>query len=221
MKTKKNNLVITMKKAINIMIAVLVAIAFSTTDADAKTKKRSTSLLTAGVGTNLGFTRVMPVTGGSENGFINELNLRIKMLKVLGFDFNWNTTGENSVGHGEVYASNIRATALLYLVPTDVLSLYVGVGAGASDFSNLFSFEGSNYSYHAGLGLEIYVGKNVALTGEYMLLVPQVNKVVVSTQPLRLDESGSVDWSNAHTPSVSDYISFDNFQVTMGVKWFF
>lgn len=213
----------TMKTTIAILTAALMVVAANPCDAEAKSKKnrRSTSMLTAALGTNLGFTRVTPVTGGSEASFINEINLRIKMLKVIGFDFNWNTTGEDSVGNGEIYSSNIRATALLYVVPTDVLSVYLGAGAGSTNFSNLFSFDAANYSYHAGAGMEIYVGKNLALTAEYMLLIPQVNKVVVSTQPLRLDESGSMDWSSANTPTAGDYISFDNFQITLGMKWFF
>jgi len=181
----------------------------------------STSLLTMGLGSSVGLSHVVPVTGGSVNDVVSELNVRIKMLKVLGFDFNYNVAGENKVGHGEVYASSLRASALLYLVPTSVVSFYLAAGTGTSEFSDMFKAGASKRSYHGGGGLELYVGKHIALSTEFLMLVPQVDRVVVSSQPLKVDAGGSIDLSSLKTPSVTDYISADNFQVTFGLKWFF
>ena len=181
----------------------------------------NTSLLTLGFGQTEGIAHVMPVNGGSNNSVVSELNVRLKMLTVLGFDFNYNVVGEQSVGNGEIYASNYRMSALLYLVPTDVMSLYVAAGAGASEVSDLTSSEMNDKSYHGGGGLELYVGDHMALSTEFLMLVPEVSRIVVSKQPLSVDESGQVDWSSADSPGVSDYVSSDNFQVTFGLKYYF
>jgi hypothetical protein len=181
----------------------------------------STSLLTMGLGSSVGLAHVVPVTGGSVNDVVSELNVRIKMLKVLGFDFNYNFAGENEVGHGEVYASSLRASALLYVVPTQVVSVYLAAGTGSSEFTDMFKASATKRSYHGGGGMELYVGRHLALSTEFLMLVPQVDRVVISSQPLKVDAAGSVDLSSVKTPSVTDYISADNFQVTFGLKWFF
>jgi len=184
-------------------------------------KADSTSLLTLGFGQSVGVAHVMPVNGGTNNSIVSEMNLRLRMLTVLGFDFNYNVAGEQSVGNGEVYASNYRMSALLYLVPTDVMSLYLAAGAGASEMGDLTSSEMTDKSYHGGGGLELYVGDHLALNTEFLMLVPEVSRIVVSKQPLSVDETGNVDWSSADEPGVSDYVSSDNFQVTFGMKYYF
>jgi hypothetical protein len=200
------------------MTMAMAALLFAASPAQAK----NTSLLTLGGGPTVGLAHVLPVTGGSTNSVVSEMNVRLKMLKVLGFDFHYNLTGEKKFGHGEVYSSNLRASALLYVVPTNVLSIYLAAGAGASNFGNLTSGSATEKSYHGGAGMEVYVGKHMALTTEFLMLVPQVDKLVISQQPLRLDEMGSLDTGTiSGGPSVSDYISPKNFQVTMGLKWFF
>lgn len=181
----------------------------------------NTSLLTLGGGPTVGLSHVLPVTGGSTNVVVSEMNLRLKLLRVLGFDLNYNMTGEQELGHGEVYSSNLRASALLYVVPTSVLSLYLSAGAGASSFNSLTSDSATDKSYHGGAGMEIYVGKHLALSTEFIMLVPQVDRIVVSQQPLRVDEMGSLDTGSISGPNLSDYISPKNFQVTMGLKYFF
>ncbi|MBM4353393.1 MAG: hypothetical protein FJ109_06285 [Deltaproteobacteria bacterium] len=181
----------------------------------------STSLLTMGLGSSVGLSHVVPVTGGSVNDVVSELNVRIKMLKVLGFDFNYNMAGENPVGHGEIYASSLRASALLYLVPTRVVSVYLAAGTGSSEFTDMLKASASKRSYHGGGGMELYIGRHLALSTEFLMLVPQVDRVVVSSQPLKVDGNGSLDLSSLKTPTVKDYISADNFQVTFGLKWFF
>jgi hypothetical protein len=187
----------------------------------APAKADNTSLLTLGGGPTVGLSHVVPVTGGSENSVVSELNFRLKLLKVLGFDFNYNMTGEREVGHGEVYSSQMRASALLYVLPTDIISLYLAAGAGASSISDLASDTFNDKSYHGGGGMEIFVGDHMALSAEFLMLVPEIDKVVVSQKPLRLDDSGSMDMGSIDGPSMKDYVSADNFQVSFGLKYFF
>jgi hypothetical protein len=181
----------------------------------------SRSLLTVGAGSTVGLTHVLPITGGSANSMVSEVNIRLKMLRILGVDFSYNMTGEKAFGHGETYVSQMRASALLYVIPTRVMSFYLAAGAGASDFGKLTSKKAGDKTYHGGAGLEIYVGKHIALTTEFLVLVPQVDRIVVSHEAIRIDEMGSFDSGNVSRPEVSDYISIENFQMTFGMKWFF
>ena len=206
-----------MKTLTTTLTTLAAALLFFATPAQAA----STSLLTLGGGPTVGLTHVLPVTGGSTNVVVSEMNVRLKLLKVLGFDLNYNMTGEKELGHGEVYSSNLRASALLYVVPTSVLSLYLSAGAGASNFSSLTSDSATNKSYHGGAGMEIYVGKHIALSTEFLMLIPQVDKIVVSQKPLRIDEMGSLDTGSMTGPNIADYISPKNFQLTLGLKYFF
>ncbi len=206
-----------MKTLSTTLTILAAALLLTTTPAHAS----STSLLTLGGGPTVGLSHVLPVTGGSTNVVISEMNVRLKMLRVLGFDLNYNMAGETELGHGEVYSSNLRASALLYVVPTSVLSIYLSAGAGASNFNSLTSDSATDKSYHGGAGMEIYVGKHLALSTEFLMLIPQVDKIVVSQKPLRVDEMGSLDTGSMTGPNVADYINPKNFQLTFGLKYFF
>jgi len=200
------------------LAAVVLAVVLGFAPLAARAGSQST--VTLGLGSSVGLSHVLPVTGGMHNSVLNEMNVRLRLLKVLGVDFNYNVSGEQELGHGEVYSSNMRASALLYLVPTKTLSLYVAAGTGASSFSDLTSSEASEKSYHGGGGMEIYVGKHLALTTEFLMLVPEVEKVVITTQPLRLDGASSLQLDGV-APAASDYISIDNYQLSFGLRYFF
>ena len=206
-----------MKTLTQTSIALIAALLLSAVPAMAGSR----SLLTVGAGSTVGLSHVLPVTGGSANAVISEVNIRLKMLRILGIDFSYNMTGEKSFGHGETYVSKMRASALLYVIPTRVMSFYLAGGAGASDFGRLTSRKASEKTYHGGAGIEIYVGKHIALTTEFLMLVPQVDRIVVSHDAIRIDEMGSFDSGSINRPKVSDYISIENFQMTFGMKWFF
>lgn len=198
-----------------------IALAAATMLLPAGAQAGSQSNLTLGLGSSIGLSHVVPVTGGMHNTVLSEMNLRLKLLKVVGLDLNYNLSGEQPVGHGEVYSSNLRVSALLYVIPTKRMSVYLAGGTGASSFSDLTSKSVSKKSFHGGGGMELYVGRHLAFTTEFLFLVPEVEKVVVTVQPLRVDGSSSVDLGSIETPSASDYLSTDNYQFTFGLKYYF
>ena len=181
----------------------------------------NTSLVTMGFGTHVGMTHVNYITGGTANDFVTELGLRIKLFKVLGVDFNYNYLGENEGTNGEVFASKIRASAIIYPIPTRVLSWYLLGGLGASNIGDMFSNEMTNKSFHAGTGLEIYAGRHFTVTAEFLMLIPDVSRIAVSKQPIQIGTDGKLPASGITQIDIKDYISPDNFQINIGVKYFF
>jgi Outer membrane protein beta-barrel domain len=181
----------------------------------------NTSLVALGFGSQLGVARYQPISGVGGTQMVSELNLRFKLLKILGIDASYNLASEHQVGAGEVFASKYRISALIYPIPTNVLSVYLSGGIGASSISDLSNDSLTSKSFHAGGGLEVYLGDHFTLTGEFLILVPDVNRIAVSRQPIRLSESGDLPMGQVTTPSASDYISAENFQVNLGLKFFF
>ena len=179
------------------------------------------SLLTVGFGPQMGIARYQDISGNSHSDMISEMNLRVKMLRILGIDANYNIGGENSVGGGEVFASKYRVSALLYPIPTRYFSLYLSGGYGASSVGDMTSGTLTSKSYHAGGGMEIYAGKHFTITADVLVLVPDVNRIAVSHQPLQMDGTGRVPMEQIETPDVTDYLSVKNLQVNLGVKFFF
>ena len=145
----------------------------------------------------------------------------IKLFKVLGVDFNYNYLGENEGTNGEVFASKIRASAIIYPIPTRVLSWYLLGGLGASNIGDMFSNEMTNKSFHAGTGLEIYAGRHFTVTAEFLMLIPDVSRIAVSKQPIQIGTDGKLPASGITQIDIKDYISPDSFQINIGVKYFF
>jgi len=187
----------------------------------APAQAKNTSLITMGFGSNVGMTHVNYIGGGTANDFVTELNMRVKLVKVLGIDFNYNYLGEKKGANGEVFASKIRASAVVYPVPTKYLSWYLLGGLGASNFSDMFSKEITKKSFHAGTGLEIYAGDHFTVVAEFLMLIPDVSRISVSKQPLEIGTDGQLPTSGISRPNIKDYISPDNFQINIGLKYFF
>lgn len=181
----------------------------------------SQSTVTMALGPSIGITHVMPITGGENNALVSEINVRLRALTILGLDFNYNLAGEKTLGKGEVYNSNYRLSALLYVIPTKVFSVYLLAGAGGSSLDNFNLDVANDKSYHGGAGLELYVGKHFALSTEFLMLIPAFSRVAISQQPLMLDEYGRVNMDSASGPNFGDYINAENFQVTFGLKYYF
>jgi len=187
----------------------------------APAQARNTSLITMGFGSSVGMTHVNYISGATANDIVTELNMRLKLIKVLGVDINYNYLGEREGSNGEVFASRLRASALIYPVPTRYISWYLLGGLGASNFNDMFSKEITRKSYHAGTGLEIYVGDHFTLVAEFLMLIPDVSRIVLSKQPLEIGTDGKLPTSGIDAPDITDYISPNNFQINVGLKYFF
>lgn len=190
----------------------------------------SQSLVTLGMGTEFGVNRHSPIEGGTARAFVSELTLRLRFVKVLGFSFAYNLAPAKDTGE-LVFTSSYRMSALLYVVPTDHISLYLSGGYGAQRADDLITVTGSTNTYHAGAGLEVYIGDHVALHVEYLWLVPGAASIEGSvTRRATADVQESVDQHTAagtipttlDLPDISagDYLSPGNFQLNFGFRWY-
>lgn len=188
----------------------------------------SQSLFTVAVGTELGMNQHNQIEEGTKRSFVSELSLRVRALKFLGASFAYNLTPAPNTGD-LAFTSTFRLSALIYLVPTDTVSFYLSGGLGARKIQDLATFTGHTNTYHAGAGLEFYVGDHFALHLEYLWLVPGFSSIedsvarhssidVQATEGDLMNGSSiaaAVDMPNLST---SDYLSPANFQINFGLR---
>ena len=186
--------------------------------------------MTLGLGTGFGFTRAKDLTAdSSQNGVGAEISMRLKLFRVLGAEVAMTPLGSrNDDGSDLVFDSKFRLSGLLYLVPLDVLGVYAKAGIGGQSFTDLVKLTDESNSYHAGGGLDVYVGDHVAIGAEFLVLLPGVDSVskALIRKALTAEQSGP---SNAGAPvndplagvSMSDFVNARNFRASMNVRYYF
>jgi len=190
----------------------------------------SQSLVTLGFGTELGVSRHTPIEGGTARAFVSELTLRLRVVKVLGLSFAANLVPARDTGE-LVFTSQYRLSALLYVVPTEHVSVYLSGGYGAQRIEDLVTVTGSTNTYHAGAGLEVYLGEHVALHVEYLWLIPGAASIEGSvvrraTEDVQQTVDDQIAAGTLPTTldlpdiSAADYLSPGNFQLNFGLRWY-
>ncbi|MCA9518943.1 MAG: outer membrane beta-barrel protein [Myxococcales bacterium] len=175
-----------------------------------------------GVGTGLGVHSSSSPDNAGDSGVIGDINLRARFLWMLGLDLRFNLQDEAAVtvDDGPQYAARYRTTALVYVVPTDVVSVYLGGGIGAVKGSELLSTGAAGSSYHAGIGAEWYVSDLVALDASFMMIIPgwrSVERDVERRADLEIarykaNPSGGTPTVPSDLP-IGDYVSLNNFEL--------
>ncbi len=213
-----------MKKLV-MTLSILTAVAVSE---PTTAMANSQSMFTVAVGTELGMNQHTQIEEGTKRSFVSELTLRVRMLKFLGASFAYNLTPAHSTGDLE-FTSTFRLSGLIYLVPTDTVSFYLTGGLGARKIQDLATISGSTNTYHAGGGLEFYIGDHFALHLEYLWLIPGARSIEdsvarhsqIDVQATERDLmngasiAAAVDMPNI---SASDYLSPGNFQINFGLR---
>jgi opacity protein-like surface antigen len=213
----------------------LIAIFFSLTfvlasglNANAKPLR----LFGLGIGADTGYSQSAGLNTDANTNFVSEVSVRLDLLYLLGIDFSYNY-GELSAytpGQGLVFDAKYRVSGIFYLVPTSLASIYLKAGIGGQQVSELTSVQADGNSYHAGGGLEIYVTDNVAVSFEYLMLLPgaaSIQNSLDSTTQEFTDGLGQVGGALDGTPgnppsvSLSDFVSPNNFQAKAGLKLYF
>lgn len=190
----------------------------------------SQSLFTLAMGTEFGVNRHVPIEGGSSRSFVSELTVRLRFLKVLGASFAYNLVPVKDTGE-LVFASTYRLSGLLYVVPTEHVSLYLTGGYGAKDIGDMATVTGSTNTYHAGAGLEVYLGDHIALHVEYLWLVPGSSSIQGSVARRATADVEATVQAHATAGTIpttlempdiapSDYLSPGNFQLNVGFRWY-
>jgi hypothetical protein len=173
----------------------------------------SDSLLTLGVGTALGLTD----TAESDPVATGELLAKLRILLGLGVELSYNPWNDSPRQGQLTYDSAFRLSGLLYIVPTTPVGGYLKVGVGSNDMRLLFDVTGETASYHGGGGLEIYLGKHVAIGGEFLFLVPGVHSVMAATG-LAGDAQGQAGRSTSDV--LSDAVAFQNYRAVLTLAYY-
>lgn len=188
----------------------------------------SDSLFTVGVGTALGVNQSSSLGGSVETTFTSEISLKFKALHVLGVEFAYAPTDSDDEGQPLVFDGAFRASGLLYLVPTYPVTFYLKGGLSSGKITELFDIDAPSVSYHTGAGLDVHIGDNLVMGLEYLLLIPGLNGVkqtftsYANEEIKRFQRRGvGEEVAAAPTPEISDYISANNFRITVSARWYF
>ena len=96
----------------------------------------------------------------------------------------------------------------------------------SNDIGNTFKVVHKENSYHAGAGLEVSINDSLALSFEYLLLVPSAASATSTVADFYSDEitrfqRGEPAQENVATPQVSDFINPNNFRLALGARYYF
>ncbi|MBR58975.1 MAG: hypothetical protein CMH54_13275 [Myxococcales bacterium] len=186
-----------------------------------------------GIGTGGGYQQASGIGTDASSGVISELNVRVDLLQVLGVDFAYNMGDLTNPGShdGLVYDARYRLSALLHVVPTGVGSLYLKAGIGGHQMDEIVQVQSMGNSYHAGGGLELYIAGGVALSFEYLMLLPgaaSVERVLYASEQSSNDPFSqtfgalsAAEGLESGLPQLSDFVSASNFQATTSLKYYF
>ena len=191
------------------------------------------SIITASVGTQLGMTHTQQLETVPNMGFVSELEVQVKLFTFLGVELSYNPTATELEADQLAFSSRLRLSGQLYFLPLDALSLYLSAGIGADDFDGLVSVTADSNSYHGGIGVEFYIGEHVAIGAEYLMIVPGIRSIQKTVVSQALENGVSQALENGFDPSSAsldalydniapqDFISPNNFQVTIGARYYF
>lgn len=204
------------------LVASAVALSPVSASADA------TDLFTAAVGTQLGLTHGTQLDASTDDRFVSELLVHVRLVRVLGLQFNFNAAAEETESERLVFHSRLRLAAQIFIVPLDEVGIYLTGGLGADNFEDLASLTAESNSYQAGLGAEVYIDGHFTIAAEYLMVVPGLRSIqqTVLSYALKegaLSQDGAVESEVGAGTSfqASDFISPGNFQATLGLRYYF
>ncbi|GMV40478.1 MAG: hypothetical protein AMXMBFR64_21940 [Myxococcales bacterium] len=187
----------------------------------------ATDLFTAAVGTQLGVSHGTQLDASSDSRFVSELLVHVRLVRVLGLQFNFNAAAESADADTLVFHSRLRLAAQIFVVPLDEVGIYLTGGLGADNFKDLASLTAESNSYQAGLGAEVYIDEHFTIAAEYLMVIPGLRSIqqTVLSHALKegaLTEEGAGETIGTPTSyEASDFISPGNFQATVGLRYYF
>lgn len=188
------------------------------------------SIVTLGFGVDFGLLRYVGSGTDFEETVAAEVSARARLFRIFAVAFSYNPIpaegGELGLG------ASFRLTGFFYMVPTRWFSLYLLGGLGSRDITELFDVEGDGSTFHAGAGLEIYLGRHFAINVEYHWLIPGVSTIrghaeqtasEVETSVTEAYESGgAIPIALPVLPETDVWDCFDggNFQINIGIRYY-
>lgn len=188
------------------------------------------STVTLGIGAELGLNHHSQVQADAENSFVSEITVRLRLFRFLGASFAYNVNPIKSSGE-LIYDSTFRVSVLIYMLPLERFSIYVQGGYGAINVADLGTLTGATNSYHAGAGLEVYLGDHWALHADYNWIIPGASSIRGAIERRTTNTRAAIEaaedeeaieaaMSEVESLSVTDYLSGSNFQLTIGVRFY-
>jgi hypothetical protein len=137
----------------------------------------SDSLLTLGIGT--GFGVIDTVT--SAGVVTSDVRLRARILRGLGLEVSYDPKQSTQAADAAVHEAPLRVSGLFYIVPTSPVGAYLKLGVAAPSPATL-GLVGSDVTYHAGGGIEIYLGDHLVLGAEAVVIIPTAKDSLEASQ---------------------------------------
>jgi hypothetical protein len=211
-----------MKNTLKTTLIVIAIFATSTAYAG------SDSIMTLGIGTSMGVTQQTPYGGTAQAAFTNDLTVRARMLHIFGVEMAYSPTDRMETTSELVFTGQFRASALLYVIPTSPVALYLKAGIGAESLGDVFKIDAPSNSYHAGAGLDVQLGDHFVLGTEFLLLAPGITSVKNTLKNFAEQELNRYQMEGAEataaapkTPSIGDFLSASNFRVGVTAHYYF
>jgi hypothetical protein len=130
------------------------------------------SWFTAGVGAQYSIVSdgvaQKTTTPGVQYGLVG----RLKILKFLGIEMSTAFDQDPKTQDQRHLSPRYQIGAMVNVVPTRWFNLFVVAGTGAHGVGDLFDINGDTTSFHAGPGLEIFIGEHFAFGGDVRFRVP-------------------------------------------------
>jgi len=189
----------------------------------------SNDLMTVGLGATYSLTRTQDLSESESSDALSpSLNVRLKLLRIFGAEFSYAPTVVQNNGDELVMDATFRASALLFVLPTEYVGVYGKAGMGTYNLSEMVNPMGEGNSFHAGGGMDIHIGDNFAVGGEFLILIPGAHSIdtALSKHGLRSSNEnlGSGLGTTERSPvevQMSDLITSDNFQASVSLRYYF
>lgn len=141
-------------------VVTLLTVAATTAHAD------NTSWFTLGVGAQYSYVSgaagAAPEMPAHQYGVVS----RLKLLKFLGAEFTAQLDQDPKTQPLRHLSPRYQLGAMVNLIPTQYFNVFVVGGLAAHAMGDLVDIAGRTTSFHAGPGLEVYLGDHVAIGGD-------------------------------------------------------
>ncbi|MFO0751321.1 MAG: outer membrane beta-barrel protein [Myxococcota bacterium] len=174
------------------------------------------SIVTLGVGGGIGIHKAGAPGGDASTAFVNQANIRLKLLYFLGLDYAYDLSHDAKLSKPSEalqFQAKMRLTALLYPYSGEHVAFYLGAGIGGTRMSEMMGIGGEGNSYHAGLGFEFHIASHLSIDMSFMVVAPGVKSVeraAVAEIAAAYAEGGADAVQQLQQPGISDFLSLKN-----------
>lgn len=174
-----------------------------------------------GMGADLTYVHSSAYKTAEQTSVTPELALQLDFLWALAIELNYKPAMPASRGE-LLFDTHLRLSGKIYIIPTSLFALYLKAGIAGMTFGDLFNPDSPGSAFHGGAGLEVYVTDSWAVAGEFLVLLPGVNRVAHAVQSYASDaqQQGGGFSSLSNPPQVGEFIGIRNFEAKLGFRFY-